>query len=171
MQIEKNNGFIKNEKIEKRIRESLKLDRLQVISKNKRFFHLLHVFYEMITDKEEKVLFFIIEQSIKNVDVYSNIISKRFSWSNTTTKRYIDSLASKGYLEKVTKCGKCGKEYQRIPRICKCLNLLIRQVEFRNNKLIHPHFLIKIVQKGKELANIRMNDYHDALNFFTDLSN
>ena len=124
----------------------------------------------MITDKEEKVLFFIMEQSIKNVDVYSNMISKRFSWSNTTTKRFIDSLVSKKYLEKITTCRNCGMKYQRIPRICQCFRLLIRQTEFKNKKLIYPHFLIKILQKGKEIVNIRMNDYYNALNQFTNLS-
>ncbi len=171
MQVGKNNGFIENKKIEKKIKMSLNLDRVQVIKKNKRFFQLLHVFYEMIAGKEERILFFIMEQNKKNVDVYSNMISKRFFWSDTTTKRYIDSLVSKKYIEKVNTCGKCGKQYQRIPRICQCHNVLIRQLESENNNLIHPHFLTKIVQKGKKLVNIRMNDYYEALKQYSGLSN
>lgn len=142
--------------------------RKQTIRKNKRLFFLLNVMDQVNSD-EEKVIFFIREYSKINTYVFSKMISGRFMWSDTRTKRALDKLLKNELIEIMKYCPYCGKNYNRIPKVCRnkdCSKILIRQKGIDDNKLKRPRFLIKILQKGKDFIDIRLTDYRSALRLY-----
>ncbi len=92
-------------------------NRIMIIRKNTRFFHLLSVF-EQVSTKKEKVMFFIMERSQRGIDTFNKKISEHFNWSETIVSRTVNKLEEKGLLHKYFKCPEHSQIYCRIPKVC-----------------------------------------------------
>ncbi|MFX1258670.1 MAG: hypothetical protein ACFFAN_12480 [Promethearchaeota archaeon] len=144
-------------------------EKIKVIKKNKDLFKILLIFEQVNTD-EENVMFHIKELTDRKLDIYNKVISNHFKWSDTKTKRVVDRLTNKKLIEKIDKCPKCGKKYNRIPKRCEnknCSMQLIRQDGLDNNKSRRPQFIIRIRQEGINFIMVRLKIYYKALSLYS----
>ncbi len=136
--------------------------RMRNLRSLRQLYEILQKLKEFNSD-EDNILYYVVEQNERGMDVYSLMIAKRFAWSDQRVCRLLKRLEKNKLIIKIDKCPHCGKKYKRIPEVCKnpdCSEILIRQQGLNSNKLKFPHFIVRLTGKGINYVNSRLTNIH-----------
>lgn len=135
-------------------------------------FFLEELFYfEQKTTKKERVLFYILKESVNNRTVFLKSVVKRLSWIKPciiqAAQNIVKDLNKQGLISLVKDCPNCKTGFIYLPTACpNCgMKLILQEITFKG-KSYRPRFSIEITEEGKKYVSDLIKSYNAISSFF-----